>query len=142
MEGKLIRYIVAAGAGFVTYALGGWDTLLLVILLLVGLDVLTGITASIKEKKRISSVVASMGLWRKLGYILAIGLGVTVDLLLVHEGYTDGPLVRTAVLYGILIPELISVMENLGRLEVPLPGILQKIIALFKDKENVDMLPK
>lgn len=132
---KIFQYLTAAGAGFVTYALGGWDTLLWVVIVVVFLDVASGIAASKKEGHTIRSAVMQAGLWKRVGYLVALILAVTLDLLLIESGAIgEAGLFRHAVLYAILLPEVKSIDENLGRLEVPLAGVFSNFADKIKDK--------
>ena len=77
------------------------------------------------------------GLWKRVGYLVALILAVWLDILLVDQGVLDaGGLVRNTALFGILLPEVKSVDENLGRLGVPLTGMFSKFLDKLKTPGN------
>ncbi|PWV99709.1 toxin secretion/phage lysis holin [Paenibacillus cellulosilyticus] len=112
-----------------TYAFGAWPQSLTVLLIAMGVDYLTGIAASMKEKKGLNSHVGSWGLTRKGLTLLIVLLAHQIDLLLHLEGVT-----MSGAIYFYLANELISITENYGRIGLPLPDSLRQMIEVLKDK--------
>lgn len=94
------------------------------LLILMMLDVLTGLFAGAIERK-LNSRVSWNGMCKKVLMILAVGMGNAL------EPYaSDIPLGKViAVFYS--FTEGISVIENLKRGGVPVPAVLQSVIARF-----------
>lgn len=112
-----------------TYAFGAWPQSLTVLLIAMGVDYLTGVAASMKEKKGLNSHIGSWGLTRKGLTLLIILLAHQIDLLLHLDGVT-----MSGAIFFYLANELISITENYGRIGLPLPDNLKQIIAVLKDK--------
>ncbi|WP_169082110.1 holin family protein [Paenibacillus sp. PL91] len=118
-----------AGAA-ITFAFGGWMESLTLLVVAMGIDYISGITASIKEGKGLNSVFGSWGLARKGLMLLVILLTHRIDVLLELNNATMG-----AAIYFYIANELISVTENYGRIGLPLPEKLRKIIEVLKNKK-------
>ncbi|MCR2806488.1 phage holin family protein [Paenibacillus soyae] len=113
----------------VTFAFGGWMESLSVLLVAMGIDYVTGVAASIKEGKGLSSSLGAWGLARKGFSLLVILLAHRIDILLETNNMTMG-----AAVYFYIANELISVVENYGRLGFPLPDRIRKLIEVLKSK--------
>lgn len=94
------------------------------------IDYVSGITASLKEGKGLSSMFGAWGLARKGLSLLVILLAHRVDILLEVPNVTMG-----AAIYFYIANELISITENYGRIGLPMPEQLRKIIAILKEKK-------
>ncbi|MDQ6421819.1 phage holin family protein [Paenibacillus sp. LHD-117] len=114
-----------------TFAFGGWSESLTFLLVAMGADYVTGVIASIKEGKGLSSSIGAWGLARKGLSILVVLLAHRIDILLGIEDMTMG-----AAIYFYIANELISVTENYGRLGLPLPERIRKMIAVLKEKDK------
>ncbi|MEK3883583.1 phage holin family protein [Paenibacillus sp. PL2-23] len=113
----------------VTFAFGRWMESLTLLMVAMGIDYVTGVAASIKEGKGLSSAVGSWGLARKGLALLVILLAHRIDILLDTHDVTMG-----AAVYFYIANELISITENYGRLGFPLPDRIRKLIEVLKSK--------
>ncbi|CAH0121059.1 hypothetical protein PAE9249_03585 [Paenibacillus sp. CECT 9249] len=120
-------------SAFLTYAYGGWSELLGFFLLVVALDYVTGLIASLKEKKGLNSEIGFWGLAKKGLMLLIILIGHRLDVLF----GTD--VIMTGAIYFYLANELISITENYGRLGLPLPERIKELIAILKRKGEGDV---
>lgn len=129
MDKKEVFNGVIAGIGTAfTYAFGIWDTALIVVVVFMVLDYLTGVMCGIVYKD-LSSAVGFKGLLRKLTILIVLIVAVLLDRLL-----NDGTWVfRTLVCYFYIANEGISILENAGRLGLPLPEKLLEILAQLKE---------
>lgn len=100
-----------------------------VLLILMGADVITGIFAG-AIKGQLSSRVSWIGMCKKVIMLMAVGLGN------VMEPYASGlPLGKLcAVFYS--FTEGISIVENMGRAGVPIPGPLRDALANLGAGQN------
>lgn len=124
--------------------LGGWDTMLKVAAALMVIDYVTGMLAGILGKSsktptgHISSEIAWKGLVKKCGELLAVAVGVLLDKLAMESiGYTT-PIFRSGITVYIIATEGISVLENLGAIDVPLPGFVKKALEQLKEKSDAE----
>ena len=113
----------------ITFALGGWMESLTLLVVAMGIDYVSGITASIKEGRGLNSFFGAWGLARKGMMLLVILLAHRIDILLELDNVTMG-----AAIYFYIANEMITIIENYGRIGLPLPTRLRKIIEVLKDK--------
>lgn len=114
-----------------TFMFGGWSESLTFLLVAMLVDYITGVAASIKEEKGLSSFFGAWGLARKGLSLLVVLLAHRIDVLLDTGDVTMG-----AAIFFYIANELISITENYGRLGLPLPERIRKIIAVLKEKDK------
>ena len=103
------------------------------------IDYVTGM-AGASCTGQLNSRVGVRGIVKKAGYLALVAVGMVVDYLLssalVHIGihlqinYCFGMIITI----WLIINELISILENLGEMNIPLPGFLIKMIKSLKSK--------
>lgn len=137
MYAKLLNFGIAFIGGFTSYFYGGWNALLEFLLFLVVVDYITGIVASIKEAKSgapnkgLSSKKGSIGLAKKGIMFLVIAVMHRADVVL------EMHILMTGSVWFYISNELISITENLGRLDFKLmPPQFKEVIAILKDKQK------
>lgn len=134
---KLIRSIAAGVGAFLSAKLGLLYIVLPFLLVVMVVDYITGLTASKKECKT-NSKTGMWGIVKKLMYGVEVLVGITVDWLILNITETIGIEVPTVTFFGLLVAiwliinELISILENLIRLETPMPQFLVNIVSSFK----------
>lgn len=125
----LFQSIAAIGGSLLTYLFGGWSALLGVLVSFVVADYVTGVLAAATEGK-LSSEVGLKGIAKKVFIFLFVALGNLADTAL----GSSGNIIRDAVIYFYLANELLSIIENAGRMGVPVPGILKKAVEILNGK--------
>jgi len=101
------------------------------------LDYITGMIAAWKARE-LSSRRGTFGIVKKLCYLIAVCVGIGVDWLIYSGLQSMGVSLGVKVFFGLLvsvwliITELISILENLQKIGVPLPGFLGKILKRLK----------
>ncbi|HCA04976.1 MAG TPA: hypothetical protein DEO32_03650 [Ruminococcaceae bacterium] len=81
-----------------------------------------------------------LGIIKKVGYLALVGVGVVVDYLLTSAlaqiGIKSGMpnIFGLMVIIWLIINELISILENLGEIGVPMPPFLVSAIKTLKGK--------
>lgn len=113
----------------ITFAFGSWVESLTLLVVAMGIDYVTGVTASLKEGKGLNSAFGAWGLARKGLMLLVILLAHRIDILLALPNVTMG-----AAIYFYIANELISITENYGRMGLPLPDRVRKMIEVLKEK--------
>ena len=121
-----------------------FNVLLIPIVVLVFVMVTDYISGMISAKKsgELSSRLGIMGIAKKVGYLALVAVGMVVDYLifsaLVHVGIEIQINYCFALIITIwlIVNELISILENLGELDVPIPNFLRK--SIHKIKDSVD----
>ena len=128
---RIITWIKISGAGIcsaLSYFLGGWDLLLQILVTLTVLDFITGILAAIYHKC-LSSEIGSKGIVRKIGIYIIIAVACLLDQLM-----NTNMVLRGAVIGFYITVEGLSVIENWGRMELPLPSAVKNAIRQLKEK--------
>lgn len=113
----------------ITFAFGRWTESLTFLLVAMGVDYVTGVLAAVKSGKGLNSAVGFWGLARKGLSLLVILLAHRVDILLDTSNMT-----MAAAVYFYIANELISITENYGKLGLPLPDRIRKMIEVLKQK--------
>lgn len=114
--------LALAGTGL-SALLGGWDGPVKALLFFMAFDFLSGFAAACKEGGADSQVM----LWGGVGKVMVLALvaaGVVLDQLL---GLFD-PYCRMAVIWFYIGREGLSILENYGRLNLPLPSFLTGLL--------------
>lgn len=114
---------------------------LIVLTIVMLIDYITGMAAAYVNAE-LSSRKGIRGIFKKLGYYSLVCVGITLDYIL-SSGLTQiGISNDVNIWFGLIIAiwliinELISILENLSRLDVPIPKFLTKFVE--KLKNNVD----
>ncbi|ANY68502.1 holin [Paenibacillus sp. BIHB 4019] len=123
--------ICAFLGSIVTFAFGVWMESLTLLIVVMAIDYVTGVSASLKEGRGLNSSFGAWGIARKGLMLLVILIAHRVDLLLDANNMTMG-----AAIYFYIANELISITENYGRLGLPLPDKIRQMIEILKDKNK------
>ena len=122
---KLGAYFIA----FLIWLIGGWDTLAKVLFGLMFLDYLTGLIVGYKMQN-LNSKRAFKGLRKKL-LILVILCGAS----LMHKLVPDLAF-RTLVGMVYCATELLSIVENVAKVGVPIPNKLKKALEQLREEKE------
>ena len=120
--------VLAVGSWMLSYFYGGWSAVLGVLLFFVILDYLTGIAAAGMTGK-LESNVGMFGIARKVFIFAMVSVAHLVDGVL-----GDGHLFRDAVAFFYIANELLSIIENGGKLGAPIPPVIRQAIEVLKGK--------
>lgn len=143
-----VKVALAAILSFLLTALGGWDSALHLILVLILFDIISG-TFKGYIKHDISSRVLFIGALRKIMILICLMIATRVDMVI--EEYTSADLFISIRLFTILyfsIEELISIFENLTVCGVKLPKFLESSLRIIDNATNsspskvIDILKK
>ncbi len=125
---NVLKVLFAFMATLLQFLFWEWSLALQILVVVVTFDVITGVLASAKTGKT-NSGVGRKGLSRKVGIFVLVALATLVDRVV---GSTT-PLVQTATIYWYVGNEGISIMENLGKMDAPLPSPLKKALEQLKE---------
>lgn len=113
---------------------------LIVLTVVMLVDYITGMTAAYVNAE-LSSRKGTRGIFKKLGYYSLVCVGMTLDYILC-SGLAQIGIEGNKILFGLIVTvwliinELISILENLSRLDVPIPKFLKSVVERLKN--NVD----
>lgn len=129
---KLFNYISIAGGfigGILISLLGGWDKLIMALLILMILDYITGLIKGIYNKE-LSSEIGFKGLLKKVLILVVVSVSV------VAEQNLGIPAVREIVIMFFTVNEAISILENASLMGLPIPNKLKDALLQLRDKED------
>lgn len=143
MSAKATYYLILAAIATVGTAiaegLGGWDTALQTLVILMAIDYVTGLLCAIVWRKSpktesgaFESKASIKGLIRKGAILLVVYIAARLDLLI----GTD--VTRTAVICFFAANDGFSIVENLGIMGVPMPEIVKRGFALLRERSGED----
>ena len=143
MEEKVVAVKAAFAliGGVLSQALGGYDHYLKVLLLVMAVDILTGIIKAV-HGKRVSSSKMRGGLLNKVVILFLVALSVELDhafLAAIGEPIMIGEFtiqIRNCVIFWFFIEEQISVCENCAELGVPMPASIRSMLLSVESSVN------
>lgn len=104
------------------------------------IDYATGILASKFRGQEISSYKGMKGITKKIGMWLLVLVGAIMDKLIVYSvaqlglGFPIEFMIAAVVAIWIICNEIISILENLKDMEVPLPDFLLEVTSNIKSQ--------
>ena len=144
----LIQGLISAVIAWLSDKLGILFPMLLIFVLMMIGDQFSGMLASKKEASDHpndptlgwSSKKWNAGICKKCGYIFVVGVAITIDYVMLRTATYVGLTLPTQTIFGLLtivwfiLNELLSILENAGRLGAPLPEYLKNILVVLKNK--------
>ena len=137
MNEKSVQAAFAAAISAVTCYLGIVAVPIVVLLLAMIIDYVTGMIAA-WHKAELSSKKGVFGIVKKVSYLGLVCVGMGVDWLIYSGLHSVGVDLGYTIFFGLLVTiwlvinELISILENLGSIGVPLPKFLLTIVKKLK----------
>ena len=152
---ELLERLAGAFAGmWISSKLGLLIPLMCLLILLMLIDYISGLLAAKKEALEYpnskeygwSSKKSILGIYKKVAYILTIFIAICVDYLIYEFAdeiglqYNSGTIFSLLVTFWFIINEILSILENIGRMGVELPNILKNTLTeLKKEVDNKDL---
>ena len=118
-----IQLIFTAIGGWLGYFLGGCDGLVIALVVFAAADYLTGVMCAVYERK-LSSEVSFRGICRKVLIFVMVGIANILDVQVIG----NGSILRTAIIFFYISNEGIPLLENAGRLGLPIPEKLKMVL--------------
>ena len=128
-----LQVIVTVLGAFVGGVIGGLDSLAYALVLFVAVDYITGIMAGVVEKK-ISSEVGFKGIFRKVVIFILVSIAHIID----SKILGNGSAIRTAVIFFYISNEGISILENSGRIGLPIPRKIMDILHQLNKEDDIN----
>ncbi len=126
-----IKAFIAFIGIWLSMVLGGWDVALKVLVAFVVLDYITGVTAAWYEKK-LSSSIGLWGIAKKIILFIPVAMGLCLDNVL----STD--ILRNIAIWFYIANEGLSILENMGRMGIPIPRPILDALQQLKKKSEPD----
>ena len=117
--------------GFVGWFFGGFDLAIILLIVFIVIDYISGV-ASAYVNKTLSSSVGFKGIVKKILIFLLVGMGHILDITVLGEG----EMIRTAVIFFYVANEGLSILENCASLSLPIPEVLKKALAKITEQND------
>lgn len=137
MKENVIQALFSAAIGAIMAYLNILLVPFVVLLVVMITDYLTGM-AEAYVNKTLNSRIGVVGILKKIGYIVAVAVGVVADYLITNAlikigiDINVGGYIGLVVTIWFIINELISILENLTEIGTPLPKFLVSFVKRLK----------
>lgn len=120
---------VGAVGCVISLLFGEWSELLTLLFFAIIIDYLTGVGGAIINGNGLSSAIGYKGIIKKFAIVLIVVLSYQLDKTLGLQ------VIMSGTIYFFLANELISIVENYGKMNLPLPPQIKNIIHILKEKK-------
>ena len=124
--------LIGLGGAFLSFFLGGLDSVMTVLLVLVACDMVSGLLKAIMLK-RLCSDIGFKGIAKKVCMFIFIGIAHVLD----REMLGNSPILRDGVMMFYIASESVSIMENAIDMGAPVPEILKERFLSWRNKQLV-----
>src|SRR5690625_1897704 len=124
------KILVGIGGGLASFLFGGWSTLIQTLVLFIVLDyilavIVAGFYGELNSKKGFK------GIAKKVAILVLVAVAHQVDQVL-----GDGSLIRDSVIFFYIANELLSIIETVGKTNLPIPSVLKKADDTLKGEDK------
>lgn len=126
-----VKNVMAAFCTLCGFLFGDRDGLMIALVGLIVMDYISGVMAAVVEK-RLSSEVGAKGIAKKIFMLLIVAVANIVDINVIGEGHV----LKSVTVMFYIANECISLIENAGRLGVPVPKKLLDVLEQLKNKNK------
>lgn len=130
---EVMKNIMAAVCALCGFLFGDRDGLMIALIVLIVMDYISGVLAAAVEK-RLSSEAGAKGIARKIFMLLIVAVANIVDINVIGDGH----ILKSVTVMFYIANECISLIENAGRLGVPVPKKLLDVLEQLKEKNDSD----
>lgn len=130
---KVIETFVAGLGAILGFVFGGMDGMFFALLAVIIIDYITGCLVAVVQKK-LSSEVGFKGITKKIIILALVGVAHILDSHVIRSGSA----LRTATIFFYITNEGISILENAGRMGLPLPKKLRDVLEQLNKEEESD----
>ena len=126
-----VKSILAAFCAVFGFVFGDLNGIMVALVALIVLDYISGVIAAVVEKK-LSSEVGAKGIAKKIFMLLIVAVANIVDINVIGEGHV----LKSVTVVFYIANECISLIENAGRLGVPVPKKLLDVLEQLKNRDK------
>lgn len=138
MSAKNIIIMIFGSIGsLLSFLLGGFDSVMIALLIFMVIDFLSGLILAIVFKKskktesgRLSSQAGILGLTKKIFILFLVAVSTQLDIILGTTFIRDGTVI------GFISMEGISIIENASLAGLPIPKVIKNALEIISKKEK------
>lgn len=124
---NIVKGVGALAITALSYVFGSMDKLFIALVVFLVFDYISGIISAVMSKS-LSSKIGFQGILKKLCFLIVVGVAHILDGVLGTEGAA-----RALVIGFLIANEGISILENLGKIGVPIPEKLMDMLQQLKE---------
>lgn len=138
----VVQAVITAITGTLTSIFGALAIPVLLLVLCNIIDYATGLAAAKYRSEKIESYKGIRGITKKVCMWLLVAVGAIIDELLLYAGDAIGYsipiafLIASIVAIWLICNEIISILENIKDIGVPIPGFLAPLMEHIKSHVN------
>jgi toxin secretion/phage lysis holin len=130
-------FLIGLGAigSVISELFGGWTSAMTTLVIFMLIDYITGILVAAVFKKSnktedggLESKAGWKGLIRKFSTLLIVLISIRLDIIF------NTTIISNCVVFTFLANELLSLLENVGVMGIPLPSVLTEVISVLNKK--------
>lgn len=130
-------FLIGLGAigSIISELFGGWTSAMTTLVIFMLIDYITGILVAVVFKKSnktedggLESKAGWKGLIRKFSTLLIVLISIRLDIIF------NTTIISNCVVFTFLANELLSLLENVGLMGIPLPSVLTEVISVLNKK--------
>lgn len=126
--GTTVKVVGGAIGGFIAYWLGGLDTILIALIAMLVIDYISGVLAAVHNNE-VDSEVGWKGIVKKVFTLLVVAVAFIIEM-----ATQNAFAIREVVIVFFIANEAISLVENAGKIGLPIPEKLTNILTQLKGK--------
>lgn len=134
---NIIIMIFGSIGSLLSFLLGGFDSVMIALLIFMVIDFLSGLILAIVFKKskktesgRLSSQAGILGLTKKIFILFLVAVSTQLDIILGTTFIRDGTVI------GFISMEGISIIENASLAGLPIPRVIKNALEIISKKEK------
>ena len=128
---NVFKNILAGVCTILSFLFGDMEGLMVALIALIILDYISGVIAAAVEK-RLSSEVGAKGIAKKIFMLLIVAVANIVDINVIGSG----SILKNVTMIFYICNECISLIENAGRIGVPVPKKLMDVLEQLKNNND------
>lgn len=135
MEKSFFLIGIGAIGSVISELFGGWTSAMTTLVIFMLIDYITGILVAVVFKKSnktedggLESKAGWKGLIRKFSTLLIVLISIRLDIIF------NTTIISNCVVFTFLANELLSLLENVGLMGIPLPSVLTEVISVLNKK--------
>ena len=130
---NIIKLFVGLGGGLASFLFGGWSLLIQTLIVFIIVDYVLGVIVA-ATRGELNSKIGFKGIAKKVAILVLVAVAHQIDSIL-----GDGNFIRDSVIFFYIANELLSILETVGKTNLPIPNVLRKAVETLNEKSKDDV---